>query len=74
MYGNISNEESMNINFVTYQSRGTFGQESALRGTKLLYALLVPGDHFLVLRFFSGDHFLVLKVFPRWHNPFNAIR
>ena len=38
----FSNIGSMNINFVKYQSRGTFGQESALRGAKSFDGILAP--------------------------------
>ena len=37
----ISNIGSINMDFVNHQSRGTFGQVSALRGTKSLYDTLV---------------------------------
>ena len=41
MYVDFSNIGSINVDFVIYQARGTFGQVSALRGAKSLYATLV---------------------------------
>ena len=38
----IGNIGSMNINFVKYQSRGTFGQVSALQGAKSFDGTLAP--------------------------------
>jgi len=40
MYVNISNIGSMNLYFFTYQSRGKFGQFSALQGAKSLFGTL----------------------------------
>ena len=55
----ISNIGSMNINFVKYQSRGTFGQVSALRGAKSFDDTLAPLSFRFPVRFVD-----VLPVIP----------
>ena len=60
----ISNIGSMNINFVKYQSRGTFGQVSSLKGAKSFDGTLAPLSIRFSVRFAN-----VLPVIPtdqRW--------
>ena len=64
----ISNIGSMNINFVKYQSRGTFGQVSALRGAKSFDGTLAPLSIRFPVRFVN--EMVVIPADPRGNHNF----